>query len=118
MANELTLSITALFEKGTNINETLSIQSLKRDVSGTRFIRNVQAVGTSEEAVVFGDTVPKYVFVRNLDSTNYVQLGATTGVYNIRLTAGDVCLFPLEGSTLFAKANTAACNIQVFAVDA
>jgi hypothetical protein len=116
MAQELSINISAALSKG-NLKASVSPGVLKVDVTGSVFIDNVQTVGTSEEAVVFGDVAtPGYVYVRNLDATNYVQLGATTGVYTIKLMPGENALFRLSGTTLFALANTAACNVQVVAI--
>jgi hypothetical protein len=56
-----------------------------------------------------------FVWIQNLDLVNYVQLGFATGVYNIRLRAGGPpLLVELEASqTLYLKANTAACNVDI-----
>lgn len=76
-------------------------------------------VGTSEETISFGDCVPGFVELVNLDTTNYVQIGFSTGVYGFRLLAnGGPALFYLEsGATVYAKANTAACKVKVTALN-
>jgi hypothetical protein len=60
------------------------------------------------------------VAIRNLDATNYVQVGIAAGVYFMRLKAGQSAVFPIEPATasLFLKANTAACVVQVYVVEA
>ena len=72
-------------------------------------------VGTSEETIAFGDCVPGWVEMENLDETNYVEVGFSTTVYGIRLVAsGGRCLFYLNTSaTVYVKANTAACKVRV-----
>ena len=59
---------------------------------------------------------PGYLFIRNADATNYVQVGFATTVYHIRLKAGQVALLPIEpGETdIFLKANTAACDVELY----
>jgi len=78
-------------------------------------------IGTSEEAISFGDISPGYVFIKNLDSTNYVEFGPESGGSMVvcgRLKAGEQCLFRLGGSvTLRAQANTADVDCLVYAVN-
>lgn len=76
-------------------------------------------VGTVEETIGFGDITPRYVFVKNLDATNFVDIGFSTGVYGISLLAGETGVFPLKsGATVYAKADTAGCTVQVIALNA
>lgn len=110
MANELALTGTVRYQKS-GVDELFNY-SQAVDVSGSALSRQVLFIGTAEEQVSMGDvTSPGYVVAFNLDSTNYVQLGATTGDYCIRLKAGQRAIFPLEGTTLFAKANVAQCSV-------
>jgi hypothetical protein len=80
------------------------------------------SVGTTEEEWTIGTEVGDagYCVIRNYDATNYVQVGFATTVYNLRLKAGQSAVFPLEPATasLFLKANTAACVVQVEVVEA
>lgn len=77
------------------------------------------SIGTVEESVAFTElTGEGYVFLKNLDGTNYVQWGFATGVYGGRLKANEVALFRLEpGTTLYLKADTAACLVQINAYE-
>lgn len=76
-------------------------------------------VGTVEESVAFGElSTVGWVFIENLDDTNYVQWGFASGVYGGRLEAGEPALFRLEPSTtLYLKANTADCKVNVYALE-
>lgn len=118
MANEITVVAGLRCTNGNfTMNEpTLTIQVDQATARGDG--PGVVNIATTEETVAFGDiSNPTYLIVRNLDATNYVQLGFSTAVYGIRLLAGQVALFPMEPSaTLYAKANTAACNIKVKAL--
>jgi len=118
MANEITVVAGLKCTNGNfTMNEpTLTIQVDQATARGDG--PGVVEVGTSEETISFGDiTNPTYMQVRNLDSTNYIQMGFSTGVYGIRLKAGQVGLFPLEPSaTVYVKANTAACALKVKAL--
>jgi len=111
MANELRLRTSLTYTKGSvTLSQNPDIQI---DVSGVPRQAAVVSVGTSEEAVAMGDVVtPGVILVKNLDATNFVQLGATTGVYTIRVKAGEVFPFRLDGTTLFAIADTAACDCE------
>ena len=72
-------------------------------------------VGTTEETISFGDCVPGFVEMVNLDATNFIQVGFSTTVYGFRLLAGGgPALIYLEtGATLYVKADTAACKVRV-----
>lgn len=75
-------------------------------------------VGTTEETIDFGDIAPGYVLMVNQDATNYVQVGFATTDYGFRLLPnGGAALFRMEsGATVYVKADTAACNVNVQAV--
>lgn len=77
-------------------------------------------IGTSEETISFGDNGPGWVFMENLDQTNYVEVGFSTGVYGIRLLAqnGTAQFYLNSGATIYARANTASCSVTVVGVDA
>ncbi len=80
------------------------------------------SIGTVDTAISFtGLTTPGYVWMRNLDGTNYVDIGPDSGgtmVPCLRLKAGEVALFRLSaGVTLKGKAHTAACLVQIHALD-
>jgi hypothetical protein len=90
-------------------------QTLQQDQATPGQEANTLTIGTSEESFTFGaDIEPAYwLYLQNLDSTNYVQIGFSTGVYGIRLRAGDFALLPVEpSSTLFALANTADVELS------
>lgn len=73
------------------------------------------SIGTTEESVAFTELGTEgWLFMKNLDSTNYVQWGFATTVYGGRLKPGEHAWFRLEPSaTLYLKANTAACLVQI-----
>ncbi len=75
--------------------------------------RLVQTIGTTDETIVPVDiTAAGYAYFKNLDPTNYVELGPATTVYMIKLKAGQACVLPLKTGTVYAKANTAAVKVQ------
>lgn len=91
------------------------------DLAGSRSYANVQIVGTAYEAIAFGaDLATKgWATFRNLDPTNFVELGleVSAAFYAFaKLLPGEECVFPI-GGTLFAKADTAPCDLEVVAVE-
>jgi hypothetical protein len=74
------------------------------------------SVGTTEESTAFPElTNEGWLFMQNLDPTNFVQWGFSTGVYGGKLKPGETALFRLQpATTLFIRANTAACNCLVY----
>ena len=77
-------------------------------------------VGTAEESVAFTElTAPGWVTIQNLDTTNFVEWGFSTGVYGGKLMPGDTAgPFRLNTSAnLFLKSDTAACRVVINALE-
>lgn len=115
MANELRLTATFSYEKGdASIDEQVS--NLGVDVTGSVVAAGVQEIGTSEEALgLNGVTTGGYLFIKNLDDTNYVSIRSGTGATDlVRLKAGEFAIFRVDSSSSapFAIANTAAVNVR------
>jgi hypothetical protein len=115
MAQEIIANASLLVSKG-----GASIQSSGQkiaDMAGGEMITNVQIVGTTAEQLVVGDiTTPGYCFLKNLDNTNYVDVGLDSGVSTqvfARLMPGDIALFPAKTQVMYAKANAAPVNLLV-----
>lgn len=122
MANELTLSASIKFTKGTGdalMNVTKSYSDLA-DVSGTEYYENVQAVGTSAEALLVADIGTQgFVLLRNLDTTNFVNVSTDAAAHAnpcVKMKAGEFALFRANGA-LYLKADTGACRVACFVVE-
>ncbi|MBT8200072.1 MAG: hypothetical protein KJO36_06110 [Acidimicrobiia bacterium] len=82
-----------------------------------------QSIGTTHETItVSGDmTTEGWCLIKNLDTTNYVEIGRDVGAsfYPVmRLRATEFALFRWSpGVTLYAKADTAACVISKVLLD-
>ena len=112
MANELNLTLSLLYTKGLAVFDRSITNQIT--VTGTAVTHDVQNIGTTEETLALGDVSPSgFAFFRNLDGTNYVELGKATGVYAVKLKAGEWSLLRLDTwSSIFAKANTAAVDLE------
>ena len=117
MANEL--RVRARIDYNPATEDSLSTEWLEKFISmtGTEFIHGVQSIGLTEEAItVIADiaTVGFCIF-RNLDSTNFVEIGLADVVADdarpIKLKAKEFALFRANG-TLYALADTAACRLE------
>lgn len=114
MADELTLRVNLDFEKDGTVH-SLRLGPTDYDVTGTTPLRNRQTIGTSEEAVVVGDAGAGGFFMGiNRDDTNFIELRAGSGLADlIKIGPGEPCLFRLaSGVTLYAIADTAACELE------
>lgn len=124
MANELTVTIKALFEKGgTSITfPDGSHRETSVTVSGSRFFMGRQSIGTSEEAIDLGDIATGgWFFGINRDSTNYLEIRSGTGATDlVRMNAGEPCAFRISGDATapFAIANTSACELEYLLIAA
>ena len=112
MANELRVTTKVNFSKG----GAVVTRSFSQDVTitGDMFSHDVQSIGTVEEELAQGADLgtPGYVLIKNLDATNYVEIGSTTGIYDIKLKAGEVALYRHNSATVYGKANVAACLVE------
>jgi len=117
MANEITMT-SGLQAIKSNANITVNVQSKQADWTGTRFIRNVQAIGTTYEAITVGDvSTAGYAYFTNLDATNYVEIGreVAAAFYGVvRIDAGKTAgPFKLSTLTIFGRANTGAVDLDI-----
>ena len=120
MANEINIQATLTIQRTTPPMQASGALNINQ--TGKHCICNVQNIGTSSEQLVFGDCATMgYVFVKNLDITNYVQLACDTafgtGQIFAKLKPGEFCLVPCNQNAIYAKANTAACDVVVAAAE-
>ncbi len=122
MANELTLTGSIAFAKGAVATVSLQKNGAQVTVAGANYARQTASVGTSAFAELpIGDVVAAgYVFIQNLDATNYVELAAdaSAAAACIKLKPGEFAIFRCDTSTLAAKANTAACIVEYLLIEA
>ena len=120
MADELSVSIYGKLENG-DLERLFNPDTISVDqaAKGARWV--VVNVGTSEEDIVTTEIgTLGWCFLRNLDSTNYVQYGPKDTTMKVfgRIEAGEVAGFRLEpGITIRAKANTAAVELDVLILE-
>lgn len=124
MANETTYSISFAASKG---GASISTGTLSDtiDMSGTDMETGTQSVGTSNEALAYNATDitgDVHLVVKNLDSTNYVEIFKDSGNSHLlsKLNAGEACSLRRipSASSLYARANTAAVLIQYWICEA
>jgi hypothetical protein len=122
MANEITVGASLSVVKGT-FSESRSVSGKKVTMTGTNATKQVQNIGTSAENLSFGSDIGNlgYAFLRNLDATNYLEIGRdVSGTFypTITLKASEFALVRLTpGVTYQAKANTAACDLEALALE-
>ena len=115
MANEISVSASLSVSKGgASISATGTVSFT---MSGDQMLSNVQIIGTAAEAITVGDVATiGYVFLKNMDATNFVEVALDSGVSTqkiAKILAGGIALFPASTATLYAKADTANVNLLV-----
>lgn len=120
MANEVYASVRVTANKSGAKSEIST--TFRANMTGDDMLQATQVIGTTSELVSFGDITgaPQQVVIKNLDSTNFVELGGDSGltVFKLKLLAGQTTLIQPSSATLYAKADTADVRIQVIAVEA
>ncbi len=91
-------------------------------MTGTHYSTAAQTIGTTYEALGINADVATagWAFFRNLDTTNYVEVGVEVAAAFyplIKLKAGEAAIVRLATSSVFAKANTAAVNLEWMVVE-
>ena len=120
MANEINVSASLTASKN---GITLSQSASKAiDMAGSNLLFATQLIGTSSETVSLGEIsgAPSAILIKNLDSTNYVEIGGDSGltVFKIKIPAGQFAIFQPSSGTLYAKANTASVTLSISATEA
>ncbi|QNN24328.1 hypothetical protein HED60_19310 [Planctomycetales bacterium ZRK34] len=122
MANEITITqLKFSVAKGDiALDKTISNQQI--DMSGDAFVWQVQNVGTSHEALSVPSEIATagYAFFRNLDDTNFVEIGIDdTATFEsvIKLKPSEFALLRLSTTAPYAKADTAAVNLEYLIVE-
>jgi hypothetical protein len=116
MASEIRLSSTLRYAKD-QAAASLST-SFVADQTGSKFESGVQAVGTSEEVLTKNDVgTIGYMAVRNNDPTNFVEFGAVTAQYSVKLGPLEGCVLPWKHANVYALANVAPCNVEYLLIE-
>jgi hypothetical protein len=119
MANEITVKPYMRLDNA-NLKLTISPGTSTYDQAAAGYYHNVSSIATGEESIgTFGDVATEgWCYIRNSDVANYVQIGFATGVYGMRLEAGETANFRCEpGLTLYLKSNTAATLVEILVLE-
>lgn len=112
MSAELLLAASLKFSKGGALFEA-NFQSTYFDVAGNAPNKEVQAIGITDETLNLGDiSTIGFVYMRNLDATNYITVGSDGTLYPLKLKPGEFFLGRWNAAAIHAKANTAPCNLE------
>jgi hypothetical protein len=113
MANELVVSGFNITYSKNGSRVSIPVSQISLTISGNVIAQGVVSVATAGTEITGLPTAPGYAYVRNLDATNYVGVGPDSAATSVKLTpTNHTALYPLWGTSLFMKANTAACNVQ------
>jgi hypothetical protein len=117
MANEISVSATVRYAK--NKAAASLTTSFLASQTGDKYEAGIQTIGATEETVQKNDVgTVGFAAFRNSDDTNFVQLGAATGAYTVKLLPGEGCLVRWNGSTVYAKADTAPIALEYLLIEA
>ena len=116
MANEVSVSMTLGYSKNKAAARLSTVYTVTQ--VGDKYMAGVQIIGTTEESFAKGDIgTIGFVAVRNMDATNFVQLGAATGAYSVKLLPGQGAVVPWGASNTFVKADTASCEVEYLLIE-
>lgn len=120
MANPTVNLSASLTWSDANGNTVSSSGSKGSTQVGTTAASFVQIIGTTTEVLVFpADSVPPAdIIVQNLDTTNFIEFDLNTPVAGgstavLKLGPGKSNVISTSRTTIYAKADTAACNLKI-----
>ena len=120
MANEITITYGMSRQHATNAldNHQVSQAPVRKQFTqtGVGQFDVKPSIGTSEETITFTDIATNgWAMFTNMDATNYVEWGFSTGVYGGKMKAQESAgPFRVNaGATIYLKANTAACRVRI-----
>ena len=119
MANELKITNAFRFSKNT-VRFDITDTDQYIDVSGDHSIYRTQEIGTTSEALDIGEiTTVGWAFFRNLDNTNYIEIGYYDTIFRnlIKLKAEEYCICRLGQNAPYAQANTAAADLEYIFIE-
>jgi hypothetical protein len=122
MADEIRANLSLTVTKG-----SLSLSKLfndTADMAGTKYSAGCQSIGHAahEALVVSGDIATAgWAYFRNTDATNFVQVGVdvSTAFHPlVKLLPGEACVLRLATTAVYAKADTAAVDLDYVVFEA
>jgi hypothetical protein len=118
MANTNAITISGSLKYAANKATGSLSTSFSADQTGDFYEQGIQTVGTSEEQLEQGDIVTiGYVAVRNMDETNYVEIGPDGTSWPVKLKPLQGCVMPWNDTEIHAKANTASCKVEYLLIE-
>ena len=118
MADEISIQASMNLSNGLlTFNQTFSSRFDQTAAGGPT--PGMVTIGTVEESQSLAElSTLGWCMMKNLDDTNFIEWGFSTGVYGGRLEAGEIALFRLNPSTtMYLKADTAACKMTIYALE-
>ena len=120
MANELTVNIPSIsFAKGTlSINITPSPSPLQVSVTGVHSVHDQIALTTTDSNISKGNIgTIGWVYVKNLDVTNQVQIGGDGTTYPITLNPGEYGTFRWNAAAFHAKCTAGTPSLEYMLIE-
>ena len=118
MADELKATLTVRYTKD-SVSAKTPGATISLDVTGEGIQSGVQSIDTSAEALGKGDIgTIGWVWLKNLDLTNYVELSVDSGTNMFgKLNPGEETFLPIHTANIHAQANNNACRVQYMLIE-
>ena len=118
MSREISVSASLAVVKG-SVNFSRNITPTSPDFNGTLSTGGIVSIGTGATQVPVGSGIGTagWALFINTDATNYLTIGSyisATYYAFAKLKPGEMTLCRLVSTTVYAQANTAACNLEYY----
>jgi len=119
MARELKIRFSFEYQKGNGkVHKVRSTQKIT--VTGN----NVKGLSVQPVAITKGNLIKPvdmatvgWVYLHNMDTTNYVEFGDDADNPSIKLKAGEETFVRWGATNVSAKANTAGCDVEYLMIE-
>ena len=123
MADEITVSVLLKMAKG-QIELKREVRNYTLDMAGDAYDAEVVTATTAANGIALSIATAVgtggYAWFRNLDSTNFVEIGVLeSGTFapTVKLKAGEFCLFRLATDAIYIKGDTASCLLEYIVIE-
>ena len=117
MSNELSISVSiSLVKNGAMVSRS---HGFSADLSGEAFVHAVQSIGFGSAEVLQETSevgTPRWVYVKNLDDTNFLTFGSNASM-DLKLLAGEAVVYRTNIVPIYAQADTASVDVEYIIIE-
>ena len=119
MSNEIIYGQYLYVKKGDRLPVEIPLEKRFADMTGDIYNKGQQSIGLTAEVIAKPADMSTigFVYVKNIDATNFIEIGNDADNPSIKLLAGQSFSGPWGATNVSCKADTAACLIDFLIIE-